>query len=109
MTALLAAANLSKRFAGLVAVDQVSFTVAAGEIFAVIGPNSAGKTTLFATIAGTLAPDDGTATFAGNASVWVHPDKLFGRHLAVLGNTGSGKSCSVGALFVGLSKLPESA
>ena len=37
----------------------------------------------------------GTAPFAGNARVWVHPDKLFGRHLAVLGNTGSGKSCSV--------------
>ncbi len=37
----------------------------------------------------------GSAPFADNARVWVHPDKLFGRHLAVLGNTGSGKSCSV--------------
>src|SRR6202035_3699300 len=50
-------ANLSKRFRGLVAVDQVSFEVAAGEIFAVIGPNGAGKTTLFGMIAGALAPD----------------------------------------------------
>jgi branched-chain amino acid transport system ATP-binding protein len=65
MTALLAVANLSKRFRGLVAVDQVSFEVAAGEIFAVIGPNGAGKTTLFGMIAGALAPDDGTVTFAG--------------------------------------------
>lgn len=40
----------------------------------------------------------GTAPFAGNARVWVHPDKLFGRHLAVLGNTGSGKSCSVAGI-----------
>jgi uncharacterized protein len=40
----------------------------------------------------------GTAPFAGNAWVWVHPDKLFGRHLAVLGNTGSGKSCTVAGL-----------
>lgn len=40
----------------------------------------------------------GTAPFAGNAKVWVHPDKLFGRHLAVLGNTGSGKSCSVAGI-----------
>lgn len=40
----------------------------------------------------------GTAPFAGNARVWVHPDKLFGRHLAVLGNTGSGKSCSVSGI-----------
>jgi len=65
VTALLAATNLSKRFRGLVAVDGVSFEVAAGEIFAVIGPNGAGKTTLFAMIAGALAPDDGTVTFAG--------------------------------------------
>lgn len=40
----------------------------------------------------------GTAPFAGNAHVWVHPDKLFGRHFAVLGNTGSGKSCSVAGI-----------
>lgn len=40
----------------------------------------------------------GSAPFAGNARVWVHPDKLFGRHLAVLGNTGSGKSCSVAGI-----------
>ncbi|HLK84534.1 MAG TPA: ABC transporter ATP-binding protein [Xanthobacteraceae bacterium] len=65
MTTLLAAANLSKRFAGLIAVNQVSFEVAAGEIFAVIGPNGAGKTTLFAMIAGALTPDEGTVTFAG--------------------------------------------
>ena len=36
---------------------------------------------------------------AANADVWVDPDKLFGRHLAVLGNTGSGKSCSVAGLI----------
>jgi hypothetical protein len=41
----------------------------------------------------------GTAPFAGNARVWVHPDKVFGRHLAVLGNTGSGKSCSVAGII----------
>ena len=41
----------------------------------------------------------GTAPFAGNARVWVHPDKLFGRHVAILGNTGSGKSCSVAGII----------
>lgn len=41
----------------------------------------------------------GTAPFAGNAKVWVHPDKLFGRHVAVLGNTGSGKSCTVAGII----------
>jgi len=76
MTALLAVTNLSKRFRGLVAVDQVSFEVAAGEIFAVIGPNGAGKTTLFAMIAGALTPDDGTVTFAGARIDALTPDAV---------------------------------
>lgn len=41
----------------------------------------------------------GTSPLAGNANVCVDPDRLFGRHLAVLGNTGSGKSCSVAGLI----------
>ena len=41
----------------------------------------------------------GTSTLAGNADIFVDPDRLFGRHLAVLGNTGSGKSCSVAGLI----------
>lgn len=40
----------------------------------------------------------GKAPIASNASIKVNPDKLFGRHLAILGNTGSGKSCSVAGL-----------
>jgi hypothetical protein len=40
----------------------------------------------------------GTSPLAGNAEVKIDPDRLFGRHLAVLGNTGSGKSCSVAGL-----------
>lgn len=41
----------------------------------------------------------GTSALAGNAEVRIDPDRLFGRHLAVLGNTGSGKSCSVAGLI----------
>jgi hypothetical protein len=41
----------------------------------------------------------GTSALAGNAEVFIDPDRLFGRHLAVLGNTGSGKSCSVAGLI----------
>ena len=41
----------------------------------------------------------GTSPLAGNADVYVDPDRLFGRHLAVLGNTGSGKSCTVAGLI----------
>jgi hypothetical protein len=41
----------------------------------------------------------GTSPIAGNADICIDPDRLFGRHLAVLGNTGSGKSCSVAGLI----------
>src|ERR1700694_3260956 len=41
----------------------------------------------------------GTSPLAANAEVRIDPDRLFGRHLAVLGNTGSGKSCSVAGLI----------
>lgn len=41
----------------------------------------------------------GTSPLAANAKVMIDPDRLFGRHLAVLGNTGSGKSCSVAGLI----------
>ena len=95
MTALLSAANLSKRFAGLVAVDQVSFEVAAGEIFAVIGPNGAGKTTLFAMIAGALAPDDGTVSFAGARIDGLTPDAVCRR--------GIGRTFQIVRPFPGLS------
>jgi branched-chain amino acid transport system ATP-binding protein len=67
MTALLSLHNVSKRFRGLVAVDAVSFDVAAGELFAIIGPNGAGKTTLFNLIAGAATPDAGSISFAGEA------------------------------------------
>jgi branched-chain amino acid transport system ATP-binding protein len=57
--------GLSKRFGGLVAVDNVSFDVKAGEVFALIGPNGAGKTTLFNCITGIYKPTLGTVTFQG--------------------------------------------
>ena len=41
----------------------------------------------------------GTAPIASNADVKINPDKLFGRHVAILGNTGSGKSCSVAGVI----------
>ncbi len=65
MSALLAVDGVSKRFRGLVAVDNVSFEVPEGSIFALIGPNGAGKTTLFNMIAGEFAPNGGTILFGG--------------------------------------------
>ena len=73
---LLSVEAVSKRFAGLQAVDAVSFNVAPGELFAVIGPNGAGKTTLFNMIAGAIAPDQGAIAFAGERIDGLAPDRV---------------------------------
>jgi branched-chain amino acid transport system ATP-binding protein len=62
---LLSARNLTRRFAGLIAVNDVSFEIAEGEILGLIGPNGAGKTTLVSLISGTFAPSSGSLAFAG--------------------------------------------
>jgi branched-chain amino acid transport system ATP-binding protein len=76
MSALLSIDAVSKRFRGLLAVDNVSFRVAQGSIFAVIGPNGAGKTTLFNIIAGMSAPDRGSIAFAGERIDGLTPDEI---------------------------------
>ncbi|HVC57078.1 MAG TPA: ABC transporter ATP-binding protein [Stellaceae bacterium] len=60
---LLQVENVSKRFGDLVAVDNVSMAVEAGELRAVIGPNGAGKTTFFNMISGFLTPSAGRIRF----------------------------------------------
>src|SRR5438270_6471987 len=56
---LLAVENLTMRFGGLVAVDNVSFTAYRGQITAIIGPNGAGKTTVFNCLTGFYRPSAG--------------------------------------------------
>ncbi|MBX6765555.1 MAG: branched-chain amino acid ABC transporter ATP-binding protein/permease [Actinomadura rubrobrunea] len=62
---LLEVRGLTKRFGGVVAVDDVSLDVRAGEIVALIGPNGAGKTTCFNMISGVLEPTSGEVTVNG--------------------------------------------
>jgi branched-chain amino acid transport system ATP-binding protein len=57
--------RVTKRFGGLTAVSNVSFTVPAGQILGIIGPNGAGKTTLFNVISGYYRPESGRVVFAG--------------------------------------------
>jgi branched-chain amino acid transport system ATP-binding protein len=57
--------GLTKRFGGLVAVNEVDVAVERGEILGLIGPNGAGKSTLFRLIAGVMRPTAGSVIFAG--------------------------------------------
>jgi branched-chain amino acid transport system ATP-binding protein len=70
---LLAVEGVSKRFGGLRAVDNVSLSVAEGEVLFIVGPNGAGKTTLFNLITGFLPPDDGVIRFAGQSLAGIRP------------------------------------
>src|SRR6476620_3689422 len=62
---LLEVQGLTRRFGGLVAVNDVSLSVETGEIRGLIGPNGAGKTTLFNLVSGTLPPSSGHVRFEG--------------------------------------------
>ena len=66
--ALLELRHVTQRFSGLVAVSDVSFSIAPGEILGLIGPNGAGKTTLINLISGTIRPTEGEVLFDGKAA-----------------------------------------
>ena len=57
--------NLTKRYGELVALDHVSFSVSEGSLFGLIGPDGAGKTTLYQILTTLLSPDEGSAAVAG--------------------------------------------
>lgn len=62
---VLTVSNLTKRFGGLTAVDDVSFSVEEGEIVGLIGPNGAGKSTTFNLVMGMLEPSEGAIEYRG--------------------------------------------
>ena len=74
--ALLEVKEASKRFGGLTAVSDLSFTLDEGAIVSVIGPNGAGKTTFFNCIAGFYRIDEGSITFDGTAIHQLRPDRI---------------------------------
>jgi branched-chain amino acid transport system ATP-binding protein len=82
MSALLEVRAVSKRFGGLLAVSDVSFSLTEGQILGLIGPNGAGKTTLFNVVNGVYKADQGTITFAGKDITRISPDKVVHRGLA---------------------------
>src|SRR5262245_14546915 len=59
------AEGLTRRFGSVVAVDDVTFTIHAGELFGILGPNGSGKTTAIRMLCGLLEPTAGTAWVAG--------------------------------------------
>ncbi len=66
MVALIEIAGLSKRFGSFTAVDDVSFSVARGEVLGFLGPNGAGKSTTMRMLAGFMTPSSGTARVCGH-------------------------------------------
>ena len=73
---VLEARGMTRRFGGLVAVNDVSFDVRQGEIFGLIGPNGAGKTTLFNLITGLTAPSSGRLLYRGHDITGLRPHRV---------------------------------
>jgi branched-chain amino acid transport system ATP-binding protein len=73
---LLEVTGLTKRFGGVVANRDVSFSVRAGELVGVIGPNGAGKSTLFDLLTGFTRPDAGTVRIDGRDTTRLRPDEI---------------------------------
>jgi len=67
VTTILDVRSVSRRFGGLQALSEVTFSVKPREIVGVIGPNGAGKTTLFSTLVGLIRPDTGSVSLDGKA------------------------------------------
>jgi branched-chain amino acid transport system ATP-binding protein len=97
MTAILEISHVTRRFEGVVAVDDVSFMLLRGEILGLIGPNGAGKTTLVSLISGTLTPSSGDILFEGRSLVRLPPYRR--------ARLGIGRTFQIMRPFPGLSVL----
>ncbi len=89
--------GVSRRFVGLLAVDQVTFQVDRGEILSIIGPNGAGKTTLFNLLTGQLRPSAGIITYRGEVVNRLPPEQRARR--------GMGRTFQIARPFLALTAL----
>ena len=115
MSPILDVQDLGKRFGGLQAVADLSFTVGEGEILGLIGPNGAGKSTAFNLINGVFRPDRGQVLFRGEDITGLAPNHVVRRGLArthqivqPLATLTVLENCVVGACF-GREDLPLAA
>ncbi|HEV8365824.1 MAG TPA: ABC transporter ATP-binding protein [Gemmatimonadaceae bacterium] len=123
---LLDVRNLTLRFGGVCALDDVSFDVRQGELFAIIGPNGAGKTSIFNCLNGVYKPERGSISLDGTELVGRRPASIatlgiartfqnlgLFHHLTVLENLLLGRHCAMrtgflsGAIFWGPAKREE--
>jgi branched-chain amino acid transport system ATP-binding protein len=88
---------VSKRFGGIEALSDVSFSISRGQIFGLIGPNGAGKTTLFNLLTGLAPLDRGSFTLDGRSIAGLKPDRIAAR--------GIGRTFQNIRLFANLSAL----
>ena len=80
--ALLSIRNVTRRFGGIIAIDEVSLDVGRGRIVGLIGPNGAGKTTLFNVITRLYKPDSGELEFDGKSLLRTPPHRVVRRGIA---------------------------
>jgi branched-chain amino acid transport system ATP-binding protein len=81
-TLVLEATGMTRRFGGLVAVSDVTFSVHEGEVFGLIGPNGAGKTTLFNLMTGLIQPTSGRLIYRGDNITAMRPHAVAARGIA---------------------------
>jgi len=80
--ALLSVRNVTRRFGGIVAIDDVSLEVEQGEVVGLIGPNGAGKTTLFNVVTRLYKPDSGELDFDGKSLLHTPAHRIVRRGIA---------------------------
>ena len=113
--------HLTKKFGGLIAVNQINLKVQKGKISSIIGPNGAGKTTVFNVITGIYQPDDGQYFFKNEVIKWLKPHQILAKGIArtfqnirlfknmtCLENVMAGQHCrSISGIWPAILKIPS--